>query len=298
MNPSQRRIAVINQKGGVGKTTTTANLGAALGLAGHPTLLIDLDPQAHLTLHLGVDPTEQELSVYDLLTDPGADVDAALHHPAENLALLGAEVDLAAAEQELSQHPQRNNLLDNQLKRLTQRFDFILIDCPPSLGLLTLNALTAANEVIVPMQAHFLALQGLSKLLETVQLIRQQLNTSLKVGGVVLAMHEKQTNLATEVVSDLQNFFEASRKLAMPWSNAVIYQPPIRRNIRLAECPSFGQTIFQYSPRCAGAIDYKALAGHVIETPPPDSTQQSGRPAPQISVNAERAVRQAQEKTA
>jgi chromosome partitioning protein len=182
----------------------------------------------------------------------------------ERLAVIGAEVDLAAAEQELANRPDRHAILKKKIAAVRGEYDFILLDCPPSLGLLTVNALAAADEVIVPMQAHFLALQGMSKLLETVQLVRQGMNTQLRVSGVVLAMHEAHTNLAGEVVADLENFFAASRRMAMPWSNAVIYQPAIRRNIKLAECPSFGQTIFQYAPASAGAADYAQLAAAVM----------------------------------
>lgn len=262
-----RIIALMNQKGGVGKTTTTVNLGAALAELGHRVLFVDLDPQAHLTLHLGIDPTDPEqtdATVYDLLVDDETSPFDLVREAGENMAVIGAEVDLAAAEHELAAADDRNDRLRTRLAPVLEAFDFVLIDCPPSLGLLTINALAMAGEVIVPMQAHFLALQGLSKLLETVQLVRQQMNPKLRVSGVVLAMHDRQTNLATEVVEDLRGFFEASRKMAMPWSDAVIYEPPIRRNIKLAECPSFGQTIFEYEPHCAGARDYERLAKSVV----------------------------------
>jgi chromosome partitioning protein len=257
-------IALMNQKGGVGKTTTTVNLGAGLAQLGARVLLVDLDPQAHLTLHVGVDPEQVEASVYDLLLEEELGAAAVIREVDERLSVIGAEVDLAGAEQELAGRADRHAVLRGKLAAVKGGYDFVLLDCPPSLGLLTVNALTAADEVIVPMQAHFLALQGMSKLLETVQLVRQGMNTQLKVSGVVLAMHEAHTNLAGEVVADLENFFAASRPLAMPWSKAVIYGPPIRRNIKLAECPSFGRTIFQYAPTSAGAADYAALAQAVM----------------------------------
>ena len=144
-------------------------------------------------------------------------------------------------------------------------FDYVLIDCPPSLGLLTINALAFAQEVIVPLQAHFLALQGLSKLLDTVTLVKQALNPDLTVAGVILCMHESQTILASEVIADLNTFLEGSRMQEVPWQNAVVFQPPIRRNIKLAESPSFGQTIFDYAPTCPGACDYRELAQSILQ---------------------------------
>ncbi|MEX2672003.1 MAG: AAA family ATPase, partial [Phycisphaeraceae bacterium] len=275
-----RIIALMNQKGGVGKTTTTVNLAAAIAERGRRVLVVDLDPQAHLTLHLGIDPSDLDHSVYDLLIDDDLTAEAVLQEAGEHLHVLPAEVDLAAAEQDLSNTPDRQRRLKQKLAPIAHRYDFILFDCPPSLGLLTLNALAAADEVIVPMQAHFLALQGLSKLLETVQLVRQSVNTTLRVSGVVLAMHEGQTNLATEVVADLEQFFVGSRKLAMPWSEAVVYQPPIRRNIKLAECPSFGQTIFQYAPHSAGAFDYSELASAIALPAPKITPRLAPRLAP------------------
>lgn len=258
-----RRIAMMNQKGGVGKTTTAVNLGAALAQAGNRVCLIDLDPQAHLTLHVGLDPNNLDHSVYDLLTEPDLSALAVMHRVDDELAVVPAETDLAAAETELAGRADRQLILRNKLSGALANFDYVLIDCPPSLGLLTLNALALAREVIVPMQAHFLALQGLSKLLETVRLVRQSVNPELTVAGVVLCMHEAQTNLAREVVGDLERFFAEARRTDQPWAEARVYHPPIRRNVKLAECPSFGQTIFQYEPWCAGGRDYLALASAV-----------------------------------
>ncbi|MEM8758682.1 MAG: AAA family ATPase [Planctomycetota bacterium] len=269
-----RLIALMNQKGGVGKTTTTVNLAAAIARSGSRVLLVDLDPQAHATLHLGIDPAALDSSVYDLLLDPGADPAAALRAERENLWVLPAETDLAAADQELADAPDRQQRLGAAVARLGDRFDVVLFDCPPSLGVLTLGALAAADEVLIPMQAHFLALQGVSKLLETVRLVGTAVNPRLRVLGVVLCMHEQHTTLAQEVVQDLESYFEQAAGTGVPWDGARILRPPIRRNIKLAECPSFGQTIFEYAPDAAGAQDYAQLARDVTGADPRENRDQ------------------------
>lgn len=277
---STRIIALMNQKGGVGKTTTTANLGAALTRLGCSVLLIDLDPQGHLSLHVGVDPSTLEHTLYDLLTTEHVSALEVLQRVNEKLAILPGEVSLAGVEAELSPRVasgEAQRILKAKCDVLLHPtspesseaalglFDYVLIDCPPSLGLLTINALTLAQEVIVPMQAQFLALQGLSKLLETVTLVRQAFNPSLRVSGVVLCMHEGQTLLAQEVLADLRQFVESGRNQDVAWRDAVVYDPPIRRNIKLAECPSFGKTIFDYAPQSHGAGDYQLLAQSLIQ---------------------------------
>ncbi len=259
-----RVIALLNQKGGVGKTTTTVNLAAALALAGDRVLVIDLDPQTHLGLHFGIDATGT--SVYDLLLDDATRVVEARVEARPNIDLVTSEVDLAAAESELVSRTDRHDLLHRKLDPIVDQYDWVLIDCPPSLGLLTVNALAAASELVVPMQAHFLALQGISRLLETVGMMVGGINPRLRVSGIVMCMYERQTNLAKEVVGDLKSFLESSRGQGLPWSSCQLLSPPIRRNVKLAEAPSFGQTIFDYAPTCAGANDYRALARSLTAT--------------------------------
>ncbi len=256
----------MNQKGGVGKTTTTVNLAAAIARAGHPTLVIDLDPQAHATLGLGLDG-DSGTSIYELLHDSSG-AQAAAREISPNLFALSSHTDLAATETELAQAPDRLQRLGRVIDALSSKFEFVLIDCPPSLGLLTLNALAAADEVLIPMQAHFLALQGVGKLLETVRMLAtgpQAINPRLKVAGVVLCMHETSSTHTKEVVADLDAFFEQASKQPVPWKDAKVFRPAIRRNIKLAESPSFGKTIFDYAPLASGAEDYRALAEAFLE---------------------------------
>ena len=261
-----RIISLLNQKGGVGKTTTTVNLAGALAIEGNKVLVIDLDPQTHLGLHFGVE--SESASVYDLLMEEDVTIEDTLLSARENIDLVTSEVDLAAAESELASKTDRHDLLSRKIVSVANKYDYILIDCPPSLGLLTINALAASKELIVPMQTHFLALQGVGRLFETVSMLVGDLNPKLKVTGIVLCMHEKNTKLAREVVDDLQEFFDASRDSDVPWRNCQILHPPIRRNVKLAEAPSFGKTIFDYEPDCAGAKDYRSLAQSVIQANP------------------------------
>jgi chromosome partitioning protein len=283
-------IAFMNQKGGVGKTTTVVNLAAAIAQNGHRVLVVDLDPQAHATLHLGHDPDELEHSVYDALLDPAC-AESALIESRENLSILPAEVDLAAAEIELADEPNRHYRLNILIELMADRFDAVLIDCPPSLGLLTLNALAAAGQVVVPMQAHFLALQGVSKLFETIHLMSKQVNPNLKVAGVVLCMHDEQTTHGREVVEDLESFFEKSSGADEPWAAGKVFRPAVRRNIKLAESPSFGQTIFEYAPGAPGARDYKKLAlvlCNELLTPPTKQASQQQQPAAEVVIPSEK----------
>jgi chromosome partitioning protein len=258
-----RRIAIINQKGGVGKTTTAVNLAAALAEQGQRVCVIDLDPQAHATTHLGIEPDGKSGSVYDVLVNsrPLAEV---RHKVGDRLWVCGSDINLAAAEVELAGVVGREVILRDLLLQDEGAFDFVFMDCAPSLGVLTLNALSAANEVFIPLQPHFLALHGMGKLLETTALVARRINPALKVTGIILCMYEATTRLAQEVVRDLEEYFDRARSGNTPWAKARIFRTRIRRNIKLAECPSFGQSIFAYAPTCNGAQDYGALAAEVL----------------------------------
>ncbi|MDY3559056.1 AAA family ATPase [Gemmata sp. JC673] len=258
-----RTIAVINQKGGVGKTTTTANLAAALALAGKRVCVIDLDPQAHASTHLGAEPDGTLPSLYDVLVSnkPVAEVRRTV---GDNLSLIPSDINLAAAEVELAGIVGREVILREALAADATAFDYVLMDCGPSLGVLTLNALAAADEVFIPLQPHFLALHGLSKLLETTALVARRINPKLTVTGVVVCLYDAATKLAQEVVTDLTTFLAQSRGANVPWANAKVFGTRIRRNIKLAECPSFGKSVFAYAPKSSGAADYAALANEVM----------------------------------
>jgi chromosome partitioning protein len=260
-----RRIAILNQKGGVGKTTTAVNLSAALAAAGKRVTIVDLDPQAHATLHLGVEPGRDDRSIYDVLVDD-TPLSAVRRQIEEDLWLIGSHIDLAAVELELAGVVGREVILRDKLADDHDTSDYLLVDCPPSLGILTINALTAVDEVFIPLQPHFLALHGLSKLLETIELVARRLNSRLTLGGIVLCMFESGTRLAGEVCRDVDAFLAQSRDRHAPWSDARVFQTRIRRNIRLAEAPSFGQSIFRYAPDSHGAEDYRQLAGEVLAT--------------------------------
>ena len=259
-----RKIAIINQKGGVGKTTTAVNLSAGLARAGRRVSLIDMDPQAHASLHLGLGYEADDKSVYDILVKETslADVRRQVN---ENLWVVPSHIDLAAVEVELAGMSGREVVLRDKLQADQHMADYLLIDCPPSLGILTLNALAAVDEVFIPLQPHFLALHGLSKLLETIALVAKRINPRLRLTGVVLCMYESATKLAAEVSRDVSQFLDQSRDRRSPWSDAQAFQTRIRRNIRLAEAPSFGQSIFDYAPDSNGAEDYRLLAAEVLE---------------------------------
>jgi chromosome partitioning protein len=262
-----RRIAIINQKGGVGKTTTSVNLAAALARSGQRVCVLDLDPQAHASTHLGVEPDGKAPSMYDVLihSTPLADV---RRQAEDSLWVAASDINLAAAEVELAGVVGREVILRDLLQADEGDFDYVLMDCAPSLGVLTLNALAAATEVFIPLQPHFLALHGLGKLLETSALVSKRINLHLMVTGIILCLCESATKLAQEVLRDLDAYLDKSRATNVPWNKARVFATRVRRNIKLAECPSFGQSIFAYAPTCHGAEDYRELAKEVMSQTP------------------------------
>jgi len=237
-----RSIAVANQKGGVGKTTTSVNLAVGLARQGQRVCLVDLDPQAHATLHLGVTVPPGTTTAYDVLVGDAAIEDAIV--PASDARLRAA----------LAADPRCG------AGSAAGQFDYAIIDCPPSLGLLSVNAMAAADEVLLPLQPHFLALHGLSKLLETIELVADHVHPDLRLLGVVLCLYEGGTRLAAEIGRDVEAFFRRSAGAHPAWREARLFETRIRRNVRLAEAPSFGQSIFDYAPESHGAADYQALA--------------------------------------
>ncbi|HEY2412679.1 MAG TPA: AAA family ATPase [Pirellulaceae bacterium] len=266
-----RSIAVMNQKGGVGKTTTAVNLSAALAEAGKRVFVLDLDPQAHASLHLGVTVRDGDPSIYDVLTG-----DLQFHEirqqVGDNIHLAPAHLDLAAAEVELAGQAGREVILRDKLARDEMQFDYLIVDCPPSLGVLTINALTLVREVFLPLQPHFLALHGLSKLLKTIEMVSQRLNPQLRLTGVLLCMYDANTRLAGEVSDDVNAYFDRERRPGRICESARAFTTKIRRNIRLAEAPSFGQSILTYAPTSNGTEDYRHLAQEVLASAAKESS--------------------------
>lgn len=291
-----RTIAVLNQKGGVGKTTSAVNTAAALAAAGRKVVVIDFDPQAHMTIHLGVEPTAVQTGAYEVLTE-SAGFEESLMLVRPNLWLLGANINLVGAETELVNVVGREIILREAMHGCQEKFDFCLIDCAPSLGLLSLNALAAAGEVLIPLQPHFLALQGVGKLLQTVDLVNKRINPRLKVTGVLLCMHDTRASLSNEVRADIEGFLDSARGTNSAWDGAVILPAFIRRNIKLAEAPSYGQTIFEYDPTCNGAEDYRKVGNFFLgigedseEEVLPVESQPASEPQAEAEVQGEEAV--------
>ena len=246
-------VAIANQKGGVGKTTTAVNLSACIAQRGKRVLSIDIDPQGNMTSGLGVNKDETDSSIYDVLINRTDPADARVRTSVEGLDLIPARIELAGAEVELVSMLAREQVLKRAMHRLWNEYDFVFIDCPPSLGLLTLNALTAADTLMVPIQCEYYALEGLSQLMNTVKLVRMHLNPDLDVEGVVLTMFDARTNLSAQVVTEVKKFFKNK-----------VYSTIIPRSVRLSEAPSFGLPITLYDARSAGAKDYTALAGELL----------------------------------
>ena len=247
-------IAIANQKGGVGKTTTAVNLSACLAYKGKKVLIIDIDPQGNTTSGLGIDKKKIDRSIYDVLIND-EDIEATLlDTPIENLKLCPSNIQLAGAEIELVSVISRETRIRSVVSEIRDKYDFIIIDCPPSLGLLTINSLTAADTILVPIQCEYYALEGLSQLMNTVKLVQKHLNPSLDVEGVVLTMFDARTNLSIQVVEEVKKYFRNK-----------VYRTIIPRNVRLSEAPSYGLPIILYDPKSKGAECYLELAEEVIE---------------------------------
>lgn len=250
-------LSFINQKGGVGKTTTALNLGAALALCGFSVLLVDIDPQGNLSQSAGFDQIgDDELTTYEVLK--GADINAAIRSHAGRYDVLPADIRLSAGEVELVSDKKRNTLLRVALGKLSKSYDFVLVDCPPSLSVFTLMALSAADEVIIPVQAQYLPLKGVAQIVDTVDLVRQRFNPGLTVGGVVLTFFDGRRNLDADVLEALSGYFGKK-----------VYKTTISINTKLAEAPSHGKDIFEYSPTSKGAKQYRELAGEVAKNMKP-----------------------------
>ena len=247
-------IAIANQKGGVGKTTTAINLAASLATLKKKVLLIDADPQANATSGLGIDPKKLQSSVYECLVDNYPVKSAVVNSCVKSLDVLGSRIDLVGAELELIDMPNREKVLRNILSAINNDYDYILIDCSPSLGLITVNALTAANSVIIPVQAEYFALEGISKLLNTVRIIKAKLNTGLHIEGFLLTMYDARLRLANQIYEELKSHF-----------GDIVFTTVIPRNTRLSEAPSHGLPAILYDPQSRGAISHLQLAQELIE---------------------------------
>lgn len=244
-----KRICIFNQKGGVGKTTTNINLCAYLAMEGYKVLTIDIDPQGNTTSGLGIDKRDLELSMYDVITSDASLNDVIIKSElVQNLFIAPSTMELAGAEVEIIGKDDREHILLNKIKEIEGEYDFIFIDCPPSLGMLTINALTSVESVLIPIQCEFYALEGVGQLMNTIQLIKKSLNEDLSIEGVIMTMYDYRTNLSNEVYKEVKDFFGDK-----------VYSSKISRNIRLAEAPSFGLPIMLYDDKCKGAEAYKTL---------------------------------------